>query len=173
MSYSRKQVQVLDLLYMHILFKYFRHHFANIQSKKPIQTQYLYSSFPRKVRVCVRVNNSKTTSPRDMLSFLKDTLSIEDEKCSRHANLSFYSKIPLPFPNSSYLLEPSNPMANAEMRFLRLYNNLNQAIGLQLSVLPPIRSHNHIVYFIYFCWPSTVWTSLEIRTSFVRVLFIF
>ena len=44
---------------------------------------------------------------------------------------SFYSEIPLPFPNSSYLLEPSNPMANAEMRFLRLYNNLNQAIGLQ------------------------------------------
>ena len=36
------------------------------------------------VRVCVRVrvNNfsSKTTRPRDMLFFLKDTLSIEDEK---------------------------------------------------------------------------------------------
>ena len=33
-----------------------------------------------RVRVCVRVNNfSKTTRPRDML-FLKDTLSIEDEK---------------------------------------------------------------------------------------------
>ena len=32
----------------------------------------------------------------------------------------FYSEIPLPFPNSSYLLEPSNPMGNAEMRFLRL-----------------------------------------------------
>ena len=46
-------------------------------------------------------------------------------------NVMFYSEIPLPFPNSSYLLEPSNPMANAEMRFLRLYNNLNQAIGLQ------------------------------------------
>ena len=45
--------------------------------------------------------------------------------------IQFYSEIPLPFPNSSYLLEPSNPMANAEMRFLRLYNNLNQAIGLQ------------------------------------------
>ena len=29
----------------------------------------------------------------------------------------FYSEIPLPFPNSSYLLEPSNPMANVEMRF--------------------------------------------------------
>ena len=43
----------------------------------------------------------------------------------------FYSEIPLPFPNSSYLLEPSSPMANAEMRFLRLCNNLNQAIGLQ------------------------------------------
>ena len=40
--------------------------------------------------VGVRVNNffSKTTRPRDMLFFLKDTLSIEDEKCSRHANLS-------------------------------------------------------------------------------------
>ena len=45
--------------------------------------------------------------------------------------LLFYSEISLPFPNSSYLLEPSNPMANAEMQFLRLYNNLNQAIGLQ------------------------------------------
>ena len=43
----------------------------------------------------------------------------------------FYSEIPLQFPNSSYLLEPSNPVANAEMRFLKLYNNLNQAIGLQ------------------------------------------
>ena len=32
-------------------------------------------------------------------------------------NIVFYSEIPLPFPNSSYLLEPSNPMANAEMRF--------------------------------------------------------
>ena len=33
-------------------------------------------------RVCVRLNNfsSKTTRPRDMLFFLKDTLSIEDEK---------------------------------------------------------------------------------------------
>ena len=41
-------------------------------------------------------------------------------------------------------------MANAEMRFLRLYNNLNQAIELQQSVLPPIRSHDHIVYFIIF-----------------------
>ena len=42
------------------------------------------------VGVRVRVNNffSKTTRPRDMLFFLKDTLSIEDEKCSRHANLS-------------------------------------------------------------------------------------
>ena len=40
--------------------------------------------------VHVRVNNfsSKTTRPRDMLFFLKDTLSIEDENCSRHANLS-------------------------------------------------------------------------------------
>ena len=35
-----------------------------------------------RVRVHVRVNNffSKTTRPRDMLFFLKDTLSIEDEK---------------------------------------------------------------------------------------------
>ena len=34
------------------------------------------------VRARVRVNNfsSKTTRPRDMLFFLKDTLSIEDEK---------------------------------------------------------------------------------------------
>ena len=34
------------------------------------------------VHVRVRVNNffSKTTRPRDMLFFLKDTLSIEDEK---------------------------------------------------------------------------------------------
>ena len=41
------------------------------------------------VGVCVRVNNfSKTTRPRDMLFLLKDTLSIEDENCSRHANLS-------------------------------------------------------------------------------------
>ena len=42
------------------------------------------------VHVRVRVNNfsSKTTRPRDVLFFLKDTLFIEDEKCSRHANLS-------------------------------------------------------------------------------------
>ena len=35
-----------------------------------------------RVRVHVRVNNffSKTTRPRDVLFFLKDTLSIEDEK---------------------------------------------------------------------------------------------
>ena len=35
-----------------------------------------------RIRVRVRVNNffSKTTRPRDMLFFLKDTLSIEDEK---------------------------------------------------------------------------------------------
>ena len=35
-----------------------------------------------RVRVRVHVNNfsSKTTRPRDMLFFLKDTLSIEDEK---------------------------------------------------------------------------------------------
>ena len=42
------------------------------------------------VRERVRVNNfsSRTTGPRDVLFFLKDTLSIEDENCSRHANLS-------------------------------------------------------------------------------------
>ena len=50
---------------------------------------------------------------------------------AKNGKTQFYSEIPLPFPNSSYLLEPSNPMANAEMRFLRLYNNLNKAIGLQ------------------------------------------
>ena len=35
-----------------------------------------------RVRVRIRVNNffSKTTRPRDVLFFLKDTLSIEDEK---------------------------------------------------------------------------------------------
>ena len=35
-----------------------------------------------RIRVRVHVNNffSKTTRPRDMLFFLKDTLSIEDEK---------------------------------------------------------------------------------------------
>ena len=32
-----------------------------------------------------------------------------------NSNLNFYYKY-LPFPNSSYLLEPSNPMANTEMR---------------------------------------------------------
>ena len=42
------------------------------------------------VGISVRVNNfsSKNTRPRDVLFFLKDTLSIEDEECSRHANLS-------------------------------------------------------------------------------------
>ena len=33
----------------------------------------------------------------------------------------FYSEIPLPFPNSSYLLEPSNPMAIAEMQIFFLF----------------------------------------------------
>ena len=56
-------------------------------------------------------------------------IDVSDVRLS--VNMFFYSKIPLPFPNSSYLLDPSNPMAKAEMRFLRLYNNLNQAIGLQ------------------------------------------
>ena len=32
------------------------------------------------VRVRVNIFSSKTTRPRDMLFFLKDTLSIEDEK---------------------------------------------------------------------------------------------
>ena len=41
-----------------------------------------------RVRVCVNHFSSKTTRPRDMLFFLKDTSSIEDENCSRHANLS-------------------------------------------------------------------------------------
>ena len=42
------------------------------------------------VRVRVRVNyfSSKTTRPRDMLFFLKDTLSIEDEKLFKACNLS-------------------------------------------------------------------------------------
>ena len=56
------------------------------------------------VRVRVRVNNffSETTGPRDMLFFLKDTLSIEDENCSRHANLSvrlFARDITMGYPN--------------------------------------------------------------------------
>ena len=41
------------------------------------------------VRGRARVNNfSKTTRPRDMLFFLKDTLSIEDEKLLMQASLS-------------------------------------------------------------------------------------
>ena len=31
--------------------------------------------------------SDETTRPRDMLFYLKDTLSIEDENCSRHADL--------------------------------------------------------------------------------------
>ena len=47
-----------------------------------------------RVRVRVRVNNffSKTTRPRDMLFFLKDTLSIEDEKLFK-ACKSVYSSV--------------------------------------------------------------------------------
>ena len=39
------------------------------------------------VHVCVNNFSSKTTRPRDMLLILKDTLSIEDENCSRHPNM--------------------------------------------------------------------------------------
>ena len=69
----------------------------------------------------------------NVLQLLATTVENMDVVCLSDLmlNLIFYSEIPLPFPNSSYLLEPSNPMANAEMRFLRLYNNLNKAIGLQ------------------------------------------
>ena len=35
---------------------------------------------------------------------------------AKNGKIQFYSEIPLPFPNSSYLLEPSTPMANAEMQ---------------------------------------------------------
>ena len=58
--------------------------------KKDSYFHYIFMSSLCGVGVRVRVNNifSKTTKPRDMLFFLKDTLSIEDEKCSRHANLS-------------------------------------------------------------------------------------
>ena len=43
----------------------------------------------------------------------------------------FYSEIPLPFPNSSYLLVPSNPNGQCRDVILRLCINLNQAIVLQ------------------------------------------
>ena len=43
--------------------------------------------------------------------------TFEDKTSDILIEYTFYSEIPLPFPNSSYLLEPSNPMANAEMRF--------------------------------------------------------
>ena len=51
------------------------------------------------VRVRVRVNNffSKTTRPRDMLFFLKDTLSIEDEKLFKACKSVFllrYNSLP-------------------------------------------------------------------------------
>ena len=60
------------------------------------------------VRARVRVNNfsSKTTRPRDVLFFLKDTVSIEDEKlfkACKFANLisklNFYKLIPYPMDN--------------------------------------------------------------------------
>ena len=64
-------------------------------------------------------------------------------------------------------------MANAEMRFLRLYNNLNHAIGLQYSVLPPIRSHDHIVYFIIFVGHhqyGRLWELVEVCQGFLYFL---
>ena len=64
-------------------------------------------------------------------------------------------------------------MANAEMRFLRLYNNLNQAIGLQLSVLPPITSHDDIVYFIIFVGHHQYGRLWELVEVLSRFLFIF
>ena len=54
------------------------------------------------VGVRVRVNNffSKTTRPRDMLFFLKDTLSIEDEKLFKACKSVFLlRKIALPYPH--------------------------------------------------------------------------
>ena len=48
---------------------------------------------------------------------LGDPVKVNVLNMLRNVKLIFYSEIPLPFPNSSYLLEPSNPMANAEMRF--------------------------------------------------------
>ena len=52
--------------------------------------------------VGVRVHNffSKTTRPRDMLFFLKDTLSIEDEKLFKACKSVFLlRKIALPYPH--------------------------------------------------------------------------
>ena len=54
------------------------------------------------VGIRVRVNNffSKTTRPRDMLFFLKDTLSIEDEKLFKACKSVFLlRKIALPYPH--------------------------------------------------------------------------
>ena len=58
-----------------------------------------------RIRVCVNVS-SKTIRPRDMLFFLKDTLSIEDEnlfRACKFANLisklNFYKLIPHPMDN--------------------------------------------------------------------------
>ena len=54
------------------------------------------------VGVHVRVNNfsSKTTRPRDVLFFLKDTLSIEDEKLFKACKSVFLlRKIALPYPH--------------------------------------------------------------------------
>ena len=55
-----------------------------------------------RARVRVRVNNfsSKTTRPRDVLFFLKDTLSIEDEKLFKACKSVFLlRKIALPYPH--------------------------------------------------------------------------
>ena len=60
------------------------------------------------VRIRVRVNNffSKTTRPRDMLFFLKDTLSIEDEKLFKACN--FY-------------LPPGSPEGDYNLHHVRVY----------------------------------------------------
>ena len=63
------------------------------------------------VRDRVRVNNfsSKTTRPRDLLFFLKDTLSIEDEKLFKACKSVFLlRKIPLPYPHYCYVLARAN-----------------------------------------------------------------
>ena len=50
--------------------------------EKPLILIFMSADMSSLCGVGVRVNNffSKTTRPRDMLFFLKDTLSIEDEK---------------------------------------------------------------------------------------------
>ena len=59
-------------------------------------------------------------------------LKLDESHQSQHfltTRTYFYSEIPLPFPNSSYLLEPSNPMANAEMRFQGYITTLTRSLG--------------------------------------------